>query len=70
MGSFAHRKQAEKLRNDIAAYLARGGTITEVAPGQSGEKTTYGRLNCSTANAAKARLNGQKACGRQKQGSR
>ncbi|MHA7915529.1 hypothetical protein [Alloalcanivorax xenomutans] len=64
MGCFAHRKQAEKLRNDIAAYLARGGTITEVAPGQSGEKGTYGRLNCETA--SRSRRRGQKASGRQK----
>lgn len=62
MGSFAHRKQAEKLRNDIAVYLAHGGGITEVPPGHSGEKSTYGRLNNETKNHARHR--GLKAMGR------
>lgn len=64
--TFAHQKRAEKLRNDIDHFLKRGGKIREIPNGMSGERGAYGRLNCTADDAARARLNGQKARGRQR----
>lgn len=63
---FAHRQKAEKLRNDIEHFLAKGGKIITVPDGLSGEKSVYGRMGTHEAAAHKSRLNGQKARGRQK----
>lgn len=67
--SFQHRKRSEKIRSDIDNYLQRGGKIRQIPNGMSGERGAYGRLNCTADDAARARLNGQKAPGRQKRGS-
>lgn len=67
--SFQHRKRSEKIRSDIDNYLQRGGKIRQIPNGMSGERGAYGRLNCTADDAARARLNGQKARGRQKRGS-
>lgn len=63
---FAHRKKAEKLQADIDHFLAKGGKITTVPDGFSGEKSAYGRMGTHEAAVQKSRLNGQKARGRQK----
>ncbi|WP_296029174.1 hypothetical protein [uncultured Alcanivorax sp.] len=67
--SFQHRKRSEKIRSDIDNYLQQGGQIRQIPNGMSGESGAYGRLNCTADDAARARLNGQKARGRQKRGS-
>lgn len=64
--SFQHRKRSEKIRSDIDHYLQQGGQIRQIPSGMSGERGAYGRLNCTADDAARARLNGQKARGRQK----
>ncbi|MEH6784076.1 MAG: hypothetical protein V7688_09350 [Alcanivorax jadensis] len=64
--SFQHRKRSEKIRSDIDNYLQQGGQIRQIPNGMSGERGAYGRLNCTADDAARARLNGQKARGRQK----
>jgi hypothetical protein len=64
--TFSHQKRAEKIRSDIDNYLQQGGQIRQIPNGMSGERGAYGRLNCTADDAARARLNGQKARGRQK----
>lgn len=64
--TFAHQKKAEKIRSDIDHYLQSGGQIRQIPNRVSGERGAYGRLNCTADDAARARLNGQKARGRQR----
>lgn len=66
MATFAHRAKAKKISSDIDCYLKRGGKIRQIPSGFSGDRSSYGHLGCSADDAARARLNGQKARDRQK----